>query len=150
MYFLNCDFSWGKAEVFRPLAVVLISLEQAQTISLGYVATVCPKTGNATGTRVPMIRVCVYIYIERERARESFFGSLALDTGILVAVSSKRMFASIFMGRHDFISSGHFSAALFPRGWKHIEGKLRGAKQEQMLKRVESRTCRARRRLCLA
>lgn len=61
IYFLDGDFSGGKAEVFRPLAAVLINLEQTPTISLGYVATVCPKTGNATGTRVSMIRVCVYI-----------------------------------------------------------------------------------------
>lgn len=44
-------------------------------ISMDCVATVCPKPGNATGTRVSMIR---------ER-RQSFFGSLAYIAVFLAA-----------------------------------------------------------------
>lgn len=65
--------------------MALVSLEQTLIISLGYVATVCPKTVNATGTRVSMIRVCIYVCVYIY----SFFRSLALDAGILVAVSCK-------------------------------------------------------------
>lgn len=51
---------------------------------------------------------------------------------------AKEMFALIATGYRGFVSSGHFSSASFSQGWKHDEGKLRGAKRGEMPKRMKA------------
>lgn len=47
-----------RADVFS-----LWSLRANSIISLAYVATVCPKAGNAAGTRISMIHSSIYNYV---------------------------------------------------------------------------------------
>jgi len=63
VYFLDCNFSWGKAEVFRPLAVVLRRVWSKLQPSPWVMLPPCVLKLELLQAHVFLWYVCVCIYI---------------------------------------------------------------------------------------